>query len=575
MRLAVWLFLPLSLVGAQSANPQQFAKLAAAAEQARTHDQLYEAANLYRRAVELRPGWAEGWWYLGTLLYDQDRFAEAEESFTRFVPLGPKPGPALALLGLCEYETRHLDRALLHLEGWQRAGSPGTSELGSIARFHLALLATHLGQFDRALGLLAVAGGTPFRTEAAGLAALHMKFLPEEYPARDRELVMLAGHAVLAKPPNAARLAELRAKHTGHVDTPERAAPVAAPLPATPRSFDDLARAAEQARTAGGADETITLYRQALRLRPDWPEGQWYLGTLLYEKERFVESRDVLRRFVAADPSAGPGWALVGLSEFKTREYGRALAHLQRGLSIGLADRASILWAARFHAAALLTRLERFDEANTLLLTYGAEDKRSDEVIRVMGLAALQLPLLPGEIPPEREEMVRLAGTGAFEVAARRTPQARQPFQQLAEKFPDDPRAHFVYGAFLLGVEDESGMGELKRVLELDPEFTSARIRLAFEYLQRGEIDPGLPYARAAAAAEPGSFPARLALGRLLLERGEVTAAIRELEAARELSPESAPARWVLASAYARAGREPDAARERAEGERLRKLQKP
>ncbi len=576
MRLAVGLLLLSLPVASPSQNQQQFPALAAQAEQARTQDRLYEAAGLYRRAVDLRPDWAEGWWYLGTLLYDQDRFAEGEEAFARFVPLAPKSGPALALLALCEYETRRLDRALAHLGKWQAAGGPGSPEIRSVARFHLGLLLNRSGEFDRALALIKEGKESSARTEAAGLAALQMKYLPEEYPALDREVVMLAGRAALGSfPDGARRLAALRAQHSRHQDVSERTGSSAeAPAVSAKLGFDELARQADQARQADRSSDAIALYRQALRLRPDWPEGQWYLATLLYESQGYAEARDILRRFVAADATTAPGWALLGLCEFKTREYARSLVHLQRGLNIGLAGRESMLWAARYHAAALLARFERFDEANALLLAYGAADKRTDDVIRLMGVAALQLPLLPSELPSGREEMVRLAGEGAFEVAARRGPQARKSFQQLVERYRDDARAHFLYGAFLLGTEEESGLGELKRALELDPEFTAARIRLAFEYLQRGEIDPGLPYARAAAAAAPNSFPARLALGRLLLEQGDVPAAIRELEAARELSPESAPARWVLANAYARAGREPEAARERAEGERLRKLQK-
>jgi len=105
--------------------------------------------------------------------------------------------------------------------------------------------------------------------------------------------------------------------------------PLAAPAQArtTPpqaASFQQLSRAAERARQTNRDDEAIRLYQQALKTKPEWDEGLWNLCSLLYEKEKYPEARDLLRRFVADQPKAGMGWALLGLSEFQTREYARA-----------------------------------------------------------------------------------------------------------------------------------------------------------------------------------------------------------------------------------------------------------
>ncbi|MEO5820724.1 MAG: hypothetical protein ABIT71_09480, partial [Vicinamibacteraceae bacterium] len=62
------------------------------------------------------------------------------------------------------------------------------------------------------------------------------------------------------------------------------------PAAATPsRSFADLSAAAAAARDAGRMDDAIGLYRQAIALRADWNEGRWYLGSALYERERYAE----------------------------------------------------------------------------------------------------------------------------------------------------------------------------------------------------------------------------------------------------------------------------------------------
>ena len=36
-----------------------------------------DAIRCYRSALKLQPHWAEGWWYLDTLNYDADNYAEA------------------------------------------------------------------------------------------------------------------------------------------------------------------------------------------------------------------------------------------------------------------------------------------------------------------------------------------------------------------------------------------------------------------------------------------------------------------------------------------------------------------
>jgi len=89
--------------------------------------------------------------------------------------------------------------------------------------------------------------------------------------------------------------------------------------------FAHLAEAAKAVRDGNRDDRATQLYRQALKLKPEWDERLWYLGTLLYEKENYFEACEMLRRFPAQDPKAGYGWAMLGMSEFQTREWASAL----------------------------------------------------------------------------------------------------------------------------------------------------------------------------------------------------------------------------------------------------------
>lgn len=179
--------------------PQNFDEISKQAAKALADDRSNDAIRFFQAGLRVRPTWAEGWWSLGTLLYDQERFAEAATSFRRFIPLTAKRGPAYAFLALCEYETHDYDESLKHFRAWAGSGWPGSHEMLDVAVFHFALLLTRDGKFVEALYLLTPEvvkmGNTPALTEAMGLASLRMRNLPEDYPPQRREMIWLAGQA--------------------------------------------------------------------------------------------------------------------------------------------------------------------------------------------------------------------------------------------------------------------------------------------------------------------------------------------------------------------------------------------
>src|SRR5689334_673873 len=71
------------IAATSSARAQDFDTLAAQASAAREADKVNEAIGLYRQALAIRPSWAEGWWFLGTLYYDLNDFGAAGPAFKR------------------------------------------------------------------------------------------------------------------------------------------------------------------------------------------------------------------------------------------------------------------------------------------------------------------------------------------------------------------------------------------------------------------------------------------------------------------------------------------------------------
>jgi len=357
----------------------------------------------------------------------------------------------------------------------------------------------------------------------------------------------------------------------------------ALPLQATPKpqlacstppnlgTFEQLSREADRARDENRYQDAIRLYRQGLEIKPTWDEGLWSLSTLLYEKEQYSDARDLLRRFVSRVPQAGPGWALLGMSEFQTREYSRVVDHLQRSRSLGLGDRKDMAQSVAYFAAVSLTRMEQYDNSMDLLYETVNAGRCDTAVQEAAGLAALRMPLLPAEIPPDRREMILLAGSGFCAAQMGQQEDAEKQFRKMAEMYPNEPGVHFLFGTFLTNVRPEDGIRELKREIEVSPFHVPARLRLADIYLKQQQPDQALPLAEEAVKLAPNEASSHMVYGEALAAKRDLARAIPELEKAREQGPDVVRVHFDLLRAYSAAGRPGDANREKETIENLRR----
>jgi len=338
------------------------------------------------------------------------------------------------------------------------------------------------------------------------------------------------------------------------------------------RRVGKISRNWRQPRKKENRDEdAIRLYQQALALQPGWKEGLWYLGVLEFGKEQYAETSDVMRHLVALEPKAGPAWALLGISEFQTRAYQRALDHLQRARVEGLGDRQELAQSVFLYTSVLLTRFEQYDDAMSLLMAMVKSGSAPEPLVEPVGLAALRYPFLPAEIPADRREMFRMAGEAALAVEAQRPQEAEKIFGSMLAAYPNEPGVHFLYGVFLLDSHPEEGVKELKRELELAPFNTTAKLRLGDEYLKEEHYDEAEQLARDVIKLEPEHASAYMVLGEALVAKQDVKQGIAALETSRKLKPDTVRTHWDLLRAYSSAGRAEDAKLEKEEIERLRR----
>jgi tetratricopeptide (TPR) repeat protein len=344
--------------------------------------------------------------------------------------------------------------------------------------------------------------------------------------------------------------------------------------PSEAGTFDAIRTRAETARAAGLIDEAIDLYRRALRLRPRWIEGHWYLGTSAYDLGRYAECGDAFANVVAAQPENGAAWAFKGLCEFQVRAYDAALSDLAKGHAVGLGHDARLISVATYHRGILLTKSGQFEPALRVFLELATAGDVPPLVIQAAGLAALRMPLLPEEITEKNRDLVFRTGRAMLRAAGRMTAEPQQELAALAAEYPDAPNVHYAYGVLLLGDDPDAALRQFHEELRHSPDHAPARLQIAQELTRRGDPVAARRWAEEAVKLAARSFVAHRVLGQVQLATDDLAGAIASLETAVRLEPASPSAHFHLARAYQRAGRDADAARERAAFSRLERLQR-
>ena len=331
------------------------------------------------------------------------------------------------------------------------------------------------------------------------------------------------------------------------------------------KSFEEIAKQADAARTADRIQDAINLYAAGVRLRPAWSEGWWSLGSLLYDQDRFPEAKTAFVHFAAITRKPGPAYAFLGLCEYETRDYAHAVWHFRAWARDGWAGTPNLIDVAVFHFALLLTREGRFLEALYLLATEEEKMGSSPALVEAMGLASLRMAMLPEGYPQEQREMVWLAGEAAFYASSdpRDFGRADEYARRLMLHYDQKPNVHSFRGTlYIFEQKYNEAAGEFRRELQVSSQDVAAMVELARLDVAEGELAEAVSLAKHAAEIEPHKPEARQVLGQVLFANEQFQASARELEIAKQLAPDGAQIRLYLAKAYSALGRKKEAEEE-------------
>lgn len=198
--LMIWSLVSSGSFAQSKTTTQSFDALAKRAAEARDTDRIEDAISLYKKALTLKPGWAEGWWSLGTLNYDSNHFREAESSFLKVVALTPKYAAAWVMLGLCQFELNKNELALKSLETGQTLGISRNAEMYDVMFFHIGLLYLRMEKYGSALQIFHRLAGDGLETDelALGLGQSVLMIEPDALPAENapgRAVILGIGRA--------------------------------------------------------------------------------------------------------------------------------------------------------------------------------------------------------------------------------------------------------------------------------------------------------------------------------------------------------------------------------------------
>ena len=280
----------------------------------------------------------------------------------------------------------------------------------------------------------------------------------------------------------------------------------------------------------GNPQEAVRWYREALRVRPVYPEAQSNLGV-----------------------------ALVAMGDAKG-----AIRHLEEALSIwpAYANGRNNLGTAREAAGDVPAAIRQYREAVRLDPDHAqARNNLARLLARTGGSEeAIHHHREAVRIRPDWAEAHRDLGTTL--ASAGRVPEAIASFQEALRLRPGDAASSNGLGMALASSGRlEEATRRFEEAVRADPLLAEAHNNLGTSLASRGDLDGAMRHFEEAARLRPDDAGARKNLGTAALSRDDVAGAERHLREAVRLAPDDAQAHDLLGVALGRMRRLDEAIR--------------
>lgn len=466
-----------------------------------------------REAIALDPMSADSHYHLGMALWYSGERSDATAALEEAVRLDPAMAEACAFLGMAYRELgrshdarRHLQRAI----ALNREFPAPYVDLG-VVFLKADRTEWALGQFEAALNLPEAAGSIPDLDVPISALGAELRRDPDNPE----------GHNVLG------RLLGRSGADPQQVATAFREA--IRLRPNYPEALNHLGLVLTQ---TDQTDKAIAAFREAIRLRPDFAEARANLGGVLVIVDA-DEAIAELNEALALD--SGMVNAQYNLSRAYNRKTDRAkeMEHLGKAIEI-----APHFAKAHFALGRALVANRQLDEAVRHLETALELDPSLGEARYQLGLALVRAG--------RREEARR-------ELEASRPLISSRQQGETATVLMREAQGELESG------EVNRAIDKLRQVIDLAPSFVDAHLTLGEALSRRGDTAEAASTYRRALELRPDAAAGVLGLGRALAAEGRAHEAVSAFREAVRLRPSSVEVHTSLARALIDAGNEEDA----------------
>lgn len=299
----------------------------------------------------------------------------------------------------------------------------------------------------------------------------------------------------------------------------------------------------------GRADDAEKGFRRSVEFRPDWTLALASLGSLLVEREKYIDAESILSKVIELEPQNPP--ALIAMTDLRlrTKASRNVLQDLLTKIAIltSKANPTAALWSAK---AALETSLGKTDIAKSSLQSAIAIDPN----IRSALFQIAHIALTEGDIERARNiaAIIEKNGQGKDElIILKATIYAHENNSDEAEKQLDSisrPNAAAADLRNRIIASRTTNPAELEKQLVADSKNPVLLGKLCSLFRK---VDPtkALAYCRQASEAEPGNIDHAIGFAAALVQAKQFDAAVALLRKIIKIVPENWTAHANLGTA--------------------------
>jgi|GEM_PF-6910996 len=501
-----------------------------------------------QQAIEMAPENPGGYLVLGQLYQKLRRFEEAEQVYQKALELDPRSAPAQTQLGALYAEQGQYGKAETAL---QKAISIDRQHLE--AHLRLAELYRQWNKPEKGIQtarqLIQIA--PEYLPAQLLLGRLYME--NSRYEEAEQQLLQAlslepSGSAVLRY---LGRLYQEQEKPEQALGYYEQAIEADEEDPLTYLWMGSLYEYSKKQ-----PEVAENLYRRAIDVAPQRPEGYVYLGRLLREQGQLDDAARQFQRALEIEPGYLAAQNGLGLVYRRQGQYQRAEAQFKQIIQEAPND------PTAFYNLGLLyhENLQRYSDAEqqyrqalNIAPLNPAYHSALSQLYREMGREEAANAQLQQAIELGLSDARTLYNAGITALTSGNTAEAESFFRQVLEVEPANPRAHYQLGKLL---RQQGAQGEaarlLQRATELDDDFAPAFYELGALYQHLGQPEKAENLFQALLQRQPEATQVRYALALLYYQQGKDREAVPHLQRILANEPNHVEALNLAGAVYMR-----------------------